>query len=77
MPGVGPVDGYADGRRCVVELVLSEETPDRTIEKLAAVDAQRPLMVRDGAGKRRALARLDGLARVEVVKVQELVQLSA
>jgi hypothetical protein len=79
VPGVGPVDGLAqaaDGSRSVVEIVLSLDTAQRSIQKLAAIDGERTLVVPDAAAVKQMRSLLTGLHGVSVLTVQETVKLS-
>ncbi|MCB9848530.1 MAG: hypothetical protein H6814_08965 [Phycisphaeraceae bacterium] len=76
IPGVGPVDGYAEtaeGAVEVVEIVLSEETVDRAIEKLVKVDGVRTIVVTDQDAVQRIRRRVGDLAGIGVLSVRELV----
>lgn len=80
IPGVGPVDGYAereDGTRVAVEIVLSPETLERSVAKLGRVHGERMVVVLDKTAAKAAQTALTDLLGVEVVTVQEFVKLTA
>ena len=80
VPGVGPVDGYAEsasGVRSALEIVLAHETLQRSVEKLRAFTGERTLVVRDRAAAESVAEHTLLLQGITILTVQELVARTA